>query len=207
MIPAIVLAAGKSSRMGRLKALLPIGPSGHTFLTQILRALSDGGIQHTIVVLGGQADIIRAALHVDETFVRVLENKDFEQGQLSSLLIGLAGAEELGPDIEAVMVTLVDLPLVSPATVRAVLEAYRESPTAPIVRPRRNGRHGHPVIFNRSLFPELRAADPSQGARPVVQAHAAEQLHVDVADEGAFTDIDTPEDYARFIEPTLRRVE
>jgi molybdenum cofactor cytidylyltransferase len=204
MIPAIVLAAGKSTRMGRPKALLPIGPSGNTFLTQILSALRDGGIQHTVVVLGGHADAIRASLRIDDRFVKVLENKDFEQGQLSSLLVGIAGAEDLGPDVEAVMMTLVDLPLVSAATVRAVLDAYRRSPTAPIVRPRRDGRHGHPVVFNRSLFSELRGADPSKGARPIVQAHAAEEQHVDIADEGAFTDIDTPEDYATFIVPTLR---
>jgi molybdenum cofactor cytidylyltransferase len=101
--------------------------------------------------------------------------------------------------VEAVMVTLVDLPLIAASTVRSVLDAYREKPGAPLVRPRRGNRHGHPVIFNHSIFGELRHADPSMGAKPVVHAHAAEEVSVDVDDEGAFIDIDTPEDYERFI--------
>ena len=203
MIPAIVLAAGTSSRMGRPKALLPIGATGETFLTRILHVLRDGGIQRAFVVLGGDAGAVRASLPADDDFYSVVENRRYEQGQLSSLLVGLSAAEE-NDDVEAVMVTLVDLPLISEATVRAVLEAYRHASGAPLVRPRRGQRYGHPVIFHCRLFDELRSADPSQGAKPVVHAHAAEEVNVDFADDGAFTDIDTPQDYERFIRPTLR---
>ena len=202
MIPAIVLAAGKSSRMGRPKGVLPIGASGETFLTRILRSLREGGIQRAFVVIGGDAGAVRATLPGNDDFLNVVENKNYEQGQLSSLLVGLSAAEEEG-DVNGVMVTLVDLPLISAATVTAVLEEHRRSPAAPIIRPRRGTRHGHPAIFHRSLFEELRSADPSMGAKPVVHAHAAEEVNVDVADDGAFTDIDTPEDYERFIRPTL----
>jgi molybdenum cofactor cytidylyltransferase len=201
MIPAIVLAAGRSSRMGRPKALLPIGSSGETFLTHIIRGLRDGGVQRTIVVIGGDAAAVRTALPPDDDSLSIVENPNYEHGQLSSLLVGLSAAED--DDVEAVMVTLVDLPLISAATVQAVIEAYRKSSDAPLVRPRRGSRHGHPVIFSRRLFGELRNADPSTGAKPVVHAHAAEEVNVDVADDGAFTDIDTPEDYERFIRPTL----
>jgi len=203
MIPAIVLAAGKSSRMGRPKALLPIGSSGHTFLTHILHVLRSGGIARAVVVIGGDAGVVRATLPPDDEFLRVVENENYEQGQLSSLLAGLSSVEEGSDDVEAVIVTLVDLPLITSATVRTVLEAYRGAPGAPIVRPRRGNRYGHPAIFGRRLFAELRNADPSTGAKPVVHAHAAEEVSVDVADDGAFTDIDTPEDYERFIRPTL----
>jgi CTP:molybdopterin cytidylyltransferase MocA len=206
MIPAIVLAAGKSSRMGRPKALLPIGSSGDTFLTRILRVLRDGGITRAVVVIGGDAAAVRAALPSADDFLRIVENEDYEQGQLSSLLVGLSAVEQGNDDVEGVMVTLVDLPLISEGTVRAVIDAYRNaSGTPPIVRPRRGSRHGHPAIFDRRLFAELRNADPSAGAKPVVRAHAAEEVNVDVADDGAFTDIDTPEDYERFIAPTLNR--
>jgi CTP:molybdopterin cytidylyltransferase MocA len=190
--------------MGRPKALLPIGDSGDTFLTHILKTLRDGGIERLVVVVGGYRDAVRATLADDESLT-VVDNPDFEQGQLTSLLVGLAAAEALG-DVDAVMMTLVDLPLISPATVKAVLAACRQSPRAPLVRPRRGTHHGHPVIFRRSLFGELRAADPTKGARPVVQAHRAEELSVDVTDEGAFADVDTQEDYERLIRPTLRRV-
>jgi CTP:molybdopterin cytidylyltransferase MocA len=203
MIPAIVLAAGKSSRMGRPKALLPIGSTGDTFLTRILHVLRSGGIARACVVLGGDASAVRATLPPDDDFFRVVENDHYEQGQLSSLLVGLSSVEERAENVEAVMVTLVDLPLITAATVRAVLEAHRHAPGAPIVRPRRGNRHGHPAIFGRRLFAELRSADPSTGAKPVVHAHATEEVSVDVIDDGAFTDIDTPEDYERFIRPTL----
>jgi molybdenum cofactor cytidylyltransferase len=201
MIPAIVLAAGKSSRMGRPKALLPIGSSGDTFLTRILDVLRTGGIERAFVVVGGDADAVRATLPPDNAFLRVIENPAYEQGQLSSLLVGLSAAADA--DVEAVMVTLVDLPLISADTVRAVLDAHRRSPDAALVRPRRGNRHGHPVIFHRRLFGELRHAEPSTGAKPVVHAHAAEEVNVDVGDDGAFTDVDTPDDYERFIRPTL----
>src|SRR4030095_12555090 len=107
--------------------------------------------------------------------------------------------EQRRDNVEAVMMTLVDLPLISAATVRAVREAFLANPRAPLVPPRRGERHGHPVIFSRSIFGELRRADPSTGAKPVVHAHAAEEVNVDVDDEGAFIAIDTPEDCERFM--------
>lgn len=199
MIPAVVLAAGKSSRMGRTKALLPLGSSGETFLQRIVRVLGEGGADAVVVVIGGDAAAVRASLPRDDAQISAVENPHYEEGQLSSLLVGLAAVERRYDNVEAVMMTLVDLPLISDATVRAVRETFLANPGAALVRPRRGGRYGHPVIFNRSIFGELRRADPSKGAKPVVHAHAAEEVNVDVDDEGAFIDIDTPEDYDRFI--------
>jgi molybdenum cofactor cytidylyltransferase len=199
MIPAVVLAAGKSSRMGRTKALLPIGSSGETFLTRVIRSLREGGVEAIVVVIGGDAAAVHASLAREDGSITAVDNPHYEDGQLSSLLVGLAAVEERHADAPAAMVTLVDLPLISAGTVRAVLDAYRATPGAPLVRPRMGTRHGHPVIFNRSIFEELRRADPSTGAKPVVHAHAAEEVNVDVGDDGAFIDIDTPEDYERFI--------
>jgi molybdenum cofactor cytidylyltransferase len=95
------------------------------------------------------------------------------------------------------MVTLVDVPLVSRATVEGVLSAYR-STGAPIVRPVSGDRHGHPVIFDRSLFRALENADPKVGARAVLRDFEAAILDVPVEDEGALHDIDTPADYDRY---------
>ena len=203
MIPAVVLAAGKSSRMGRTKALLPIGSSGETFLTRIVGVLREAGIDRIVVVIGGDAAAVRASLPRDDASLTTVENPRYEEGQLSSLLVGLHAVEQRFDDVEAVLATLVDLPLISAATTRAVLGAFRAKPTAPLVRPRRGERHGHPVIFNRSIFGELRRADPSTGAKPVVRAHAADEVNVDVDDDGAFIDIDTPEDYAQYVGRTL----
>lgn len=200
MIPAILLAGGASSRMGRPKALMPIGPEGRPFLDHIARVLLEGGAEDVIAVLGAGADVVRTALRPENLAVRFVDNPDFGAGQLSSLLVGLRTADR--PGVRGVLVTLVDVPLITPATVRAVLEGFRAgSGRATIVRPSRGGRHGHPVLFDRALFDELRRADPAGGAKSVVRAHSAAVLDIEVPDEGAFIDIDTPEDYERYIGP------
>ena len=93
------------------------------------------------------------------------------------------------------LLTLVDVPLVSGATVGAVLEHYRAS-AAPVVRPVSGSRHGHPVLIDRRLFSRLRMADPATGIKPIVREYASAAGDVEVADEGSFTDIDTPAEYA-----------
>ena len=102
------------------------------------------------------------------------------------------------PGVVATLVTLVDVPLISAATVKAVVDRYRTT-HAPIVRPVRGAEHGHPVLIDRSLFQLVRSADPQRGIKPIVRAHVSAAGDVEVDDEGAFTDIDTPEDYARII--------
>jgi len=200
VIPGIVLAGGKSSRMGRPKALLPIGPAGETFFDRITRTLIEGGVQDVVVVVGADADAIRAVVAPASLHVQLVNNPDFERGQLTSLLAGLRTVDR--PGVSAALVTLIDSPLISAADVRRLIEARREH-RAPIVRPARNGRHGHPVIFGRELFDELRRADPAQGAKSVVHAHAVEIVEIEPDGEGAFIDIDTPEDYERWIGPLL----
>ena len=200
-IPGIVLAGGKSSRIGRPKALLPIGSDGETFFDRVTRTLLDAGVEDIVVVVGADADAIRAGAR-PRSGVRIVDNPDYEHGQLTSLLAGLRAIDT--ERTTAALVTLIDVPLVSAATVRTLIAAQRER-GAPVVRPVSRGRHGHPVIFGRALFHELQDADPAQGAKPVVRAHAAEMIEVPIDDEGAFTDIDTREDYERFIGPLRSR--
>jgi molybdenum cofactor cytidylyltransferase len=95
-----------------------------------------------------------------------------------------------------VLVHLVDVPLVRADTVRAVIDAFLRT-HAPVVRPVAGGRRGHPVLFSRRVFDELRRADPAVGAKAVVRDHAAHVCDVEVDDDGACRDVDTPEDYAR----------
>jgi molybdenum cofactor cytidylyltransferase len=197
VIPGIVLAGGKSSRMGRPKALLPIGGAGETFFDRITRTLLKGGVHDVVVVVGADADAIRGVVTLP-LHVRLVSNPDFERGQLTSLLAGLRAIDR--PGVSAALVTLIDSPLISAADVRGLIEARREH-HAPIVRPAKGGRHGHPVIFGRELFDELRRGDPAQGAKSVVHAHADEIVEIEPDGEGAFIDIDTPEEYARWIGP------
>ncbi len=196
MVPAIVLAAGKSSRMGRSKAILPLG-GGDTFLTRIVRTLRDAGVEDVVVVVGHEPETILKSLEAVEMSLRIVMNEDYESGQLSSVLAGLRAIDR--PGVTGMLLTLVDVPLASAGTVRAVLDRHRAT-HLPITRPVNRGRHGHPVIVDRSLFPLLRSADPLLGMKPVVRAHASAAGDVEVNDEGAFTDIDTIEEYQRILD-------
>jgi molybdenum cofactor cytidylyltransferase len=128
-------------------------------------------------------------------------NREYDRGQLSSLRAGLGLVDR--PGVAAVLVTLVDVPLVSEKTVRTVVEQYRRT-GAFIVRPTSGDRHGHPLLIDRRLFDALRAADETEGAKPVVRAHASPAGDVFVEDEGAFTDIDTVSEYERLVQRFAR---
>lgn len=192
------MAAGESTRMGQPKALLP-DRSGRLFVTRVLHTLCSAGLSDLTVVTGSLHHRIVGAVAGDVprgALVRFARNPDPARGQLSSLLAGLDVAA--GPGVDAVLLTLVDVPFVSPDTVRAVIDAFRNT-RAPIVRPARGERHGHPVLLARTLFAELRAADLALGAKAVMQAHAAEILSVQVDDEGALLDVDTRDEYQRLV--------
>jgi molybdenum cofactor cytidylyltransferase len=196
MLPGVVLAAGSSTRMGRPKANLPIGTTGDTFLTHIVATLLASGIDDVVVVVGHERDAVVQSVSERGLTLRFVENADYAEGQLSSLLAGLRVVDR--PGVTGMLVTLVDVPFVSAETVRAVVARYRTT-RARIVRPARGCEHGHPMIFDRSMFDLLRRADPDAGAKPVVRAHATPEGEVAVGDDGAFTDIDTPEEYARAV--------
>lgn len=201
MLAAIILAAGESSRMGRPKALLP-DPDGRPFVARLAATFAAAGVPHIIVVAGSQTAAISAALAADRGAAAlrimpvVVTNPNPALGQVSSLWVGLDAAERAGA--EAVLVTLVDIPMVQVETIERVLAAWRER-RAPIVRPAFGGRHGHPVLFDRAVFAELRSAPLDEGARAVVHAHAQEITNVDVDDEGCVMDVDTPKDYEKLI--------
>ena len=193
VIPAIVLAAGKSTRMGRAKANLPLDDRD-TFLTRIVRTFREADVEDVVVVVGHEADAIVEVFERSHLEARFVRNPVYETGQLSSLLAGLAVVDR--PGVVAALVTLVDVPLVASATVRAVVNRYLHT-HAPFVRPVHGEQHGHPMLVDRSLFDLIRHADPAAGAKPIVRAHVSPAGDVEVEDEGAFLDIDTAEEYQR----------
>lgn len=180
--------------MGRVKSLLPLG--SHTFLSRIVATLREADVEDVVVVLGYDADAIRAVLEQQGSPVRIVVNPAYEAGQLSSLAKGLDVVDR--PGVVAALVTLVDVPVVAASTVRAVIGRYRHT-HAPVVRPRYRNRFGHPLLVDRSLFEELRRADPASGARAIVRAHATVAGTVEVDDEGAIVDVDTPEEYEALV--------
>jgi CTP:molybdopterin cytidylyltransferase MocA len=179
--------------MGRTKALLP-DRAGVAFVARIARTFGDAGVEPVCVVARPETRHAIAAALAElppGAAVSLLVNPDPDRGQLSSLLTGLDAV----PDAAAVLVTLVDVPFVSVDTVRAVVAAW-ERTRAPIVRPARAAEHGHPVLFDQAAFAALRAAPLDQGAKPVVRGYASAIVNVPVDDDGAFIDVDTPDDYA-----------
>ena len=179
--------------MGRDKGLLPV-PGGGTFLSTLARSLLEGGCAEVVAVVGASERAFRSTVERERLPVRLLRNPDPSRGQLSSLHEALDDLAARAP--RAIVMAPVDLPLVTPATVRAVIEAWTHSGSS-VVRPSRGGRHGHPVLFDARVLAELREADLAIGARAVVRAHATDSCDVEVDDPGAFEDIDTPEDYRR----------
>ncbi|HEX8905999.1 MAG TPA: nucleotidyltransferase family protein [Longimicrobiaceae bacterium] len=196
MIAGIVLAAGRSRRMGRPKAFIRLG--GVTFLERVVAALRDGGCGEVIVVCGPPDDgaareIADAAAHLG---ARVAVNPDVGSEQVASLRAALRA---LGDDAEAAVSVPVDVPGITAGTVRAVIETFRaRDPHPPVVQPFDGTRHGHPVLFARRVWPELMAEPLPDGARTVIHAHEAERAEVRV--ERLPADVDTPEDYARLLE-------
>jgi CTP:molybdopterin cytidylyltransferase MocA len=194
MVRGIILAAGRSTRMGTSKALL-IAPDGRTFVARLAETLCEGGVDAPVVVGRKEDDRLRAEVETIGCGVGFVVNADADEGgQLSSLLAGLREADR--PGVRALMVVPVDAPMVTSDTVAALIATFRAT-GAPIVRARHRGWNGHPVIFSRALFEELRRADPEAGARAVVRAHQGAIINVDVDDPGVVGDVDTPEDYRR----------
>ena len=185
--------------MGQAKALLPSGPTrqGPTFLTRIATTLIDGGAIDIVVVARADDRDVHHEIDALGTRARCVINAHADDGQLSSLLVGLDAVDR--PGVHGIIVTPVDAPYVRATTVRALL-VTAESRRAPIVRPTHRGQHGHPVVFSRRVFDELRHADRSLGAKGVVRAHAHDLIDLEVDDPGVLHDIDRPEDYARAID-------
>ena len=192
MVRGIVLAAGESRRMGRPKAGLPVRPGGPTFAAAAVAALWRPRVRDVVVVAGAHPEAVRAALSGVAPAPGLVEHSGWRDGQLSSLRAGLAALDAPLPD--AVIVTLVDCPFVRPATVDTLIDRWLAS-RAPIVRPAIGARHGHPVIFDRRAFDDLRTAPLDVGAKAVIARWQAEVLNVDVDDDGVLADIDTPADY------------
>lgn len=192
----VVLTGGRSSRMGRPKALVEL--EGRSFLSRILEAMDGAGIAEAVIVTGTHDSEIRAHLarspRPGSLALSVVTNLEPDRGQLSSLRLALDAVEgsPAGAPADAVLVALVDHPLVRTATMKALLDAF-ERTRAPVVRPVFEGRHGHPVLFAREVFAALREAAPDGGARTIVRGLGPRVRDVAVDDPGVCLDVDTPE--------------
>jgi molybdenum cofactor cytidylyltransferase len=190
VIAGLILAAGESSRMGQDKALLTY--QGRTFLETIVATLRATGIERLAVVLGHHAEKIQQAVKLEG--VETVINRDYVRGQTSSLQAGLRALES--PSLEAIVLCLVDHPLVSEETVRALIASFRER-DAHVVIPIFRNQRGHPVVISRTLFEELLRLSPDEGADTVIRKYRDATQFVEVNDSGILLDVDDPETYHR----------
>ena len=200
-VPAVILAAGQSLRMGRVKALLPWPPHDRPCVIHVIEQLREGGAGAIAVVTGAHHAAIAAIVG---DLGRVVFNPRHDEGQLGSLQAGLAWA--FAGSAEWAIVTLVDLPGVAPTTIRRLLEAAATT-NALIVRPTIGAEHGHPVLWHRNAWPLLLDAGDG-GARQVVRglAAAGKVLDVPVDDDAVLRDIDTPSQYREQVESQQSKV-
>ena len=209
-IACLILAAGGGSRLGGGKLLLPWRERpiiAHVAAT----ALQTPGFTSVTVVLGHEAGTVRDAvssslsvssLPENSPSLRFAENAHWREGQSTSLRLGietlLAGSD--GNAVHAVLVLLGDQPLVTPRTLRALLEAHERArnhdPDHPATAPFFQGRRGNPVILSRAMFPGVLALQGDVGARGLLADLGERLLLVPVDDPGVLFDVDTREAYA-----------
>ena len=192
VVDGVVLAAGRSRRMGRPKPLL--GADDRSFMERVVKTLREAGCRQVVAVIRPGADAVGTA--ASEAGARVLVNPDEKAEQIDSLRLAL---RSLDPGADAALLLPVDHPLVRPATARALIDAFAERGAA-IVRALHDGRPGHPTLFAADTFDALFETDLPRGAESVVEARSADRLDVEVDDPGVLADIDTPEDYRRHVE-------
>ncbi|MCA9795342.1 MAG: nucleotidyltransferase family protein [Candidatus Eremiobacteraeota bacterium] len=176
---AIILAAGRSARMGELKQLLPW--RGRTLIECSLAPYLELGLP-LVVVLG--CEHRRIAPVLKDLPLEVVVHPEWSRGMGSTLA---AGVKSLGPQVERVFIGLADMPDITPALLKALMKVQ-----APTVCPIHAGRRGHPVLFERTLFAELARLDGDRGARHLLSDPAL----VAWPSAECLKDLDTPEDYS-----------
>lgn len=205
-VSAVVLAAGEGRRMrskaphragsgraGDSASKLALRLDGKSFLRRVVEAALASPVDEVVVVLGHGASELEQELPRDPR-VRTIFNSDYATGQSSSLR---AGINAIASQAQAVVFLLGDQPLVSPQAIEVIVSAFRSHPSA-VVRPLYRGTPGNPVLFSRTLFPELLQVTGDQGGREVLARHQAEVATVEL-NLDPLVDIDTAEDYSQLL--------
>lgn len=193
MISAIVLAAGESKRMGQPKQLLEW--RGKTLLRHVLESLLHSAADEIILVLGHEAEAIRKSLA--EFQIKIVINPDYKQGMASSLKQGLLAMD---PTSEAFLVLLADQPGIGPEIINNLIREFKQAaPRRGIVRPVYRGRPGHPVLIGVQYLQEVLQLQGDVGARQILMNHPENITEIEVDQDVVLKDIDTPEEYQKYI--------
>lgn len=186
----MILAAGQSLRMGTPKLVLTL--AGQSLLRHVIRSARESRCDEILVVLGDAAD--RVGQEAAAAGVRTVLNPRYREGIGTSLAAGIAA---LPQECEAAVVLLGDQPRVDASAINALIAAFRAT-GKPLVTSRYGQVRGAPTLIGRRLFEEAARLRGDQGGRPLIERHP--ELVADVVlDTEAARDIDTPEDYARWM--------
>jgi len=191
-IAAIVLAAGKSSRMAPANKLF-VEIDGRSLLAHAVDAAAASQAVATVVVVGNEAARARAALGSRD--VALVENPNFADGLASSLRAGIGAVP---PDCDGAIVLLADMPGVGAAHIDRLIAAFSPADGRAICVAARNGKRGNPVLWARRYFGEMQTLDGDQGARGLVRRHEDMVCEIDMPDDGVLVDLDTPEAVAAY---------
>jgi molybdenum cofactor cytidylyltransferase len=201
----LILAAGESSRMGREKALMPWppipagqAPSRETFLSAAIRSLSRA-TEFVVVVVGENETALAPIIYANGASLVV--NPDPRRGQFSSLQVGLR--EVLNHGRDAAMVTLVDRPPVSSATIDILRQAFSSADqNIWTVVPEFSGKHGHPYLASREMIEAFLRVPATSTARDIEHQNHKHIQYIAVDDPLIALNINTPEDYAKLLNPS-----
>jgi len=187
MITAIVLAAGRSRRMGEPKMLLPWGET--TVLEHVIHTLQTARLEEILVVTGGAREGVEALVHGS---ARTIFNPEYKRGEmLSSVQVGLGKASGT-----SALIVLGDQPQIRKESLERVLEEFAHG-EASIIVPSYKMRRGHPWLVPKKFWAEILEMGPGESLRDFLNRHGDEIRYVNVTDPGILQDLDTPEDYLK----------
>lgn len=188
----ILLAAGGSARLGRPKQLLSY--RGRTLLRHAAETACDSKCRPIVIVLGAQAKHLSSELIGLD--VGIAENPEWQLGLGSSIRAGLSALEVKDGELSGVVLMLCDQPFLTADFLNRLTDSHQASHSL-IVAAEYASTRGVPAFFHRSLFPELLALPPEQGAKPIILRHASETTALPLS--VGTIDIDTEADYAKLL--------
>jgi molybdenum cofactor cytidylyltransferase len=192
-IAALLLAAGKSSRMGTNKMLEEI--DGRPMVARTAQRLLASRARPIVAVLGNMADEVDTAL--GKLPVERVRNPDYAEGLSTSLRRGLAA---LPGGIDGAVVCLGDMPLIAGRDLDRLIAAFNPLEGRAIVVPTRRGKRGNPILWSREFFPEMMALSGDMGARRLIEEHADRVAEIEMDSDSVLIDIDTPDALAELRE-------
>ncbi|CCB63835.1 NTP transferase domain-containing protein [Hyphomicrobium sp. MC1] len=191
-VSAVILAAGRSSRFEDGHKLL-VEIDGIPVVRHVCQALAASDVADIVLVTSEANGAVAKAAGPGRW--RVAENPDARDGLSTSLRAGL---KSISQDVDGLLVALADMPAISTELVNALVSAFRSNPAAIVFPVASDGRRGHPILWPKSLFPELMTVTGDSGGRAILTSHQALWRPVPCDDEGAFADIDTRADLEAF---------